>query len=46
MTPSTLNLDNERRDRIIFTEPLDWQSTAAQQRRVSFSHLAPSGLAQ
>lgn len=46
MAQLTLNLDSDRRDRIIFTEPLDWQPAAAQQRRVSFSRLAPSGLAQ
>jgi hypothetical protein len=46
MAQSALNLDSDRRDRIIFSHPLDWQSETAQQRRVSFSHLALSGLAQ
>ncbi|WP_058998915.1 hypothetical protein [Leptolyngbya sp. NIES-2104] len=39
MTSLPLNPDGDRRDRLIFGKPLDWQTQAAQQRRVSFDKL-------
>lgn len=39
MTSLSLNPDSDRRDRLIFGKPLDWQTEAAQRRRVSFDNL-------
>lgn len=39
-----LNPDVERRDRLIFGAPLDWQSEAIHQKRVRFGSLSPTQL--